>query len=136
VGDRYETKVVVGAANAHFDTLAEAHPLARLERNVTEMAKLMAWADIAISASGSTVWELLFMRLPSLLVVTADNQIPIAREVVRRGTAALFDGRSSLERLGSSISERRAMATSGRALVDGRGAERVCAFLTGEDHER
>jgi len=35
----------------------------------------MEWADVAVSAAGTTVWELLSMRLPALVGAVADNQI-------------------------------------------------------------
>jgi UDP-2,4-diacetamido-2,4,6-trideoxy-beta-L-altropyranose hydrolase len=45
------------------------------------MAKLMAEADLAIGAGGSSSWERCCLGLPSLLVSLADNQIAIAKEL-------------------------------------------------------
>ena len=79
-----EIRVIVGPANPHRDSLVAAiehgpHSV-ELLFDVTDMPGLMAWADIAVSAAGSTCWELLFMGLPSLVGVLADNQVPIAED--------------------------------------------------------
>ena len=51
------------------------------------MPQLMAWADLAVSAAGTTCWELAFMGLPMLLVVLADNQRPNATCLDELGVA-------------------------------------------------
>ncbi|MFM6455177.1 MAG: glycosyltransferase, partial [Planktothrix sp.] len=57
----------------------------RLERNVTNMPGLIAWADVAISAGGSTCWELAFMGLPSILLVLAENQRAVVEGLEKCG---------------------------------------------------
>jgi UDP-2,4-diacetamido-2,4,6-trideoxy-beta-L-altropyranose hydrolase len=42
--------------------------------NVSNMAELMANADLAIGAAGSTTWERCCLGLPTLAIVVADNQ--------------------------------------------------------------
>jgi UDP-2,4-diacetamido-2,4,6-trideoxy-beta-L-altropyranose hydrolase len=76
--EELEAVVVVGGSNPHYENLKMAvqgsrYPI-QLQRNVTNMPELMAWADVAISAGGSTCWELAFMGLPSILLVLAENQ--------------------------------------------------------------
>ncbi len=41
----------------------------------------MAWADVAVAAAGSTAWELLHMGVPTVFMVNADNQKPVAAAV-------------------------------------------------------
>ncbi len=140
--DGLEAVVVVGASNPHLQELqsvAGNSPFAiRLVQNVTNMPELMAWADVAISAAGTTCWELAFMGLPALLVVTAENQIDVARGVEQAG-AVLNLGQfanvdrarisANLEALLSDVERRRTMSARGRELIDGHGAERVYAAL-------
>jgi UDP-2,4-diacetamido-2,4,6-trideoxy-beta-L-altropyranose hydrolase len=146
-----ELVVVVGGGNPHYAELAvevagmgsvggtgavtaPLRPSARLERNATNMPELMAWADVAVSAGGSTCWELVFLGLPAVLLVLAENQRPIAAGLAAAGAAvdAGWHGDLSEEELARRIAElagdgpaRARMAQAGQALVDGRGAERV-----------
>ena len=46
--------------------------------NSANMAELMKWADVAVSAAGSTCWELLAVGVPFATVVLADNQEGVA----------------------------------------------------------
>ena len=82
--DGLEVKVVVGGAIPHFDLIQETVKVLQnftLIKNADNMPELMAWADIAISAGGSTCWELLFMGVPSIVIPIAKNQEPIAKEL-------------------------------------------------------
>jgi len=63
-----EAVAVVGGSNPHYETLEKfAHtsrlPI-RLEKDAQNMPELMAWADAAISAGGTTTYELAFMGVP------------------------------------------------------------------------
>lgn len=49
------------------------------------MAQLMKQADLAIGAGGATTWERIFLGLPSLTVVTADNQLELTKSVEKEG---------------------------------------------------
>lgn len=132
-----EVVAVVGGGNPHGASLEEAArrtPGVELRADVRDMPALMAWADVAVSAAGSTSWELAFMGLPALSVVLADNQAPVAAALEHMGLAwALGEGTTlTLERISAALQElladqpRRAeMSRRGRALVDGRGSLRV-----------
>jgi len=102
------------------------------------MAELMAGTDLAVSGAGSTSWELAFMQVPAVLVPLAANQEPIAHELAKAGVSINL-GRNEevspadiarvIETLAFSVEDRSRMAVRGRAIVDGRGAERVVARL-------
>lgn len=110
----------------------------RFVRDARNMAKWMAWADLAISSAGGTSWELARMGCPMILLVLAENQAWVAKALVQKGAAhgvgwiagkeiprlaALVDSLA-----GSSI-RRRTMALRGRRLVDGKGCARVARAL-------
>ena len=112
-----------------------------IQRAATDVATLMAGADIAIAAAGSTCMELCFMGLPSLLVDVAANQTPEALELQRQDCARYLGSSSTvsvdtieeqLAHLLSSEETRRALSARCRKLVDGRGAERVVSAMLGE----
>ena len=73
-----ETVIVIGPISPDHQALetaiSEAGCKIRLVHNAGNMPELMAWADMAVSAGGSTCWEMAFMRLPNIVLTTADNQ--------------------------------------------------------------
>jgi UDP-2,4-diacetamido-2,4,6-trideoxy-beta-L-altropyranose hydrolase len=137
-----EATVVVGAGNPHADVLEAAarqnHVPIRLVRDARDMPPLMAGADMAISSAGSTVWELLFMGTPALVIILADNQRQIAEEVEKQGVGRNL-GRAenlSVQSLAKSLvlmandsNLRRKISKDARRLVDGGGARRAVAFI-------
>lgn len=108
--------------------------------NATEdMPGLMARADLAVSAGGSTCWELAYMGLPNVILVLSSNQIGIADGLARAGVAVNLgwqdrigpeEIRNCLVALARNPERRAQMSRRGRHLVDGRGAERVVEALT------
>lgn len=107
---------------------------AELHTDVTDMATLMAEADLAISAGGSINWELAYMGIPSLVIVLADNQEEIARSLEDRGISINLGWYSNLDEenlqktldnLISQPDKRTDMSIRARDLVDGKGADRV-----------
>ncbi|OGG53127.1 UDP-2,4-diacetamido-2,4,6-trideoxy-beta-L-altropyranose hydrolase [Candidatus Kaiserbacteria bacterium RIFCSPHIGHO2_01_FULL_53_29] len=130
--------VLAGSENLHEDALkkiaAGSKHRITLLRSVTDMPSLMAEADIAIAAAGSTSWELLFMGLPFITGILAENQAGIARELGVRKLAVNAGWYRDIppESLAASIlalienhEARKRMSDAGKATVDGMGAERV-----------
>jgi RimJ/RimL family protein N-acetyltransferase len=90
----HEVIVVIGDANPHFDLIHETvKDLSNITliKNAENMPELMVWADIAISAGGSTCWELLFMGVPSIVIPIAENQESIARELRSQNIAIVIE---------------------------------------------
>jgi UDP-2,4-diacetamido-2,4,6-trideoxy-beta-L-altropyranose hydrolase len=140
--EELEAVVVVGGSNPHYENLKMAvldsgYPI-QLQRNVTNMPELMAWADVAISAGGSTCWELAFMGLPSILLILADNQRAIAEKLATLNLAVNLGWHqdATIEQIGLALQEligdrpkRETMSKKGRELVDGNGARRVVSEM-------
>lgn len=137
-----EAVVVVGGSNPHYEQLQAVVEMSQLpislERNVTNMPELMAWADVAISAGGSTTWELAFMGLPSLILVLADNQRAIAKKLGEMGVAVNLGWHTNVS--GAEIAQpmkqllvssgiRAEMSRQGQELIDGEGTARVLMHL-------
>ncbi len=141
--DELEVVVVAGEVNNHhYDELrsevAKSKMPMRLEKAVDDMSILMTWADLGLSASGSTSWELAFMRLPSLVLVLGEDQVKIAQGLENNGVAINLHHESSvtdstfrcvLSRLMNDVQLRQKMSEKGRHLVDGLGAMRVVSVL-------
>lgn len=134
--DGTKLDVVVGDGAPSLAALAELagdDERVRLHVDRRDMAGLMSAADFAIGAGGSSVWERACLGLPSVCLVLADNQRPLALELDRRGAtlaidveAADFDEAlaAAWRRLLTEGSLRASLAQESAALCDGLGAER------------
>lgn len=133
-----EVRVVVGPMNPNGKSLGDAavklHHSVRLEAAVQDMAAVMLWADLAVSAAGGTCWELAALGVPTVTLAVADNQKLIAAELDRSGAAINLGWHRQVSAqeiattLGPIIKSpqlRQQMSSRGKALVDGRGAQRV-----------
>jgi UDP-2,4-diacetamido-2,4,6-trideoxy-beta-L-altropyranose hydrolase len=141
--ERLEAIVVVGGSNvrsSQLKTCCAASNKITLRRDVTNMAELMTWADVAISAAGTTSWELCLLGLPSILIDLAENQTRLAQELDRRGCAIHLGNAEcvssdvlarQLSRLLPAQELRRSMSSLSGQLVDGEGASRVVSALRG-----
>ena len=137
----FDMTIAVGGSNPHLAKLRELAggcSAVRLVENASNMPELIANADVAVAGAGITSWEMCFLGLPALLIVLADNQQGIANELGKQGivvnlgrasdlTASTFA--AQLRRIADSPAARQEMSERGRALVDGRGAERVVSVL-------
>lgn len=141
----FEAKVIVGGANPHYAALkcAVGGSSAKIElvRSPPNIPELMAWADVAIAAAGSTCWELCLLGLPAILMDIAPTQRQIAQELDAGGCAIHIGavGEVSAERMAAQIEwllgspqMRIAFSSKARELVDGRGCGRVLSAILAE----
>ena len=99
----------------------------------------MQKCDVAVSAAGSTLYELCCVGVPILCYTLADNQIDMMTEFERRGFAfSIGDvrktGLSILDienKIGRQLNydTRKKMSLNGRVLIDGCGAIRLSKEL-------
>jgi UDP-2,4-diacetamido-2,4,6-trideoxy-beta-L-altropyranose hydrolase len=137
-----EVRVVAGPANPHLALLKRASVnlpfMCTIVPASDDMPTLMNWADLAISAAGSTCWELAYLGVPFGTIVAADNQEQVAEGLAAAGVAVHFGRARELtsEKLAVDIAslianheQRCLMVTQGRRLVDGHGATRVVEVM-------
>lgn len=135
-------KVVVGSGNARRDALcglaSRVSPQIEIEEDPGDMATLMAWADVAISAAGSTSWELAYMGVPAILIESSADQRGIAKSLEQLGIALTLGWHANLweETIRDALLDllpdhdrRIEMSERGQRLIDGRGAIRAVEFL-------
>jgi UDP-2,4-diacetamido-2,4,6-trideoxy-beta-L-altropyranose hydrolase len=138
--DEIEVTVVMGSTAPWLDQVRELTRglsfSTQLMVNVNNMAELMMDADLAIGAAGSTSWERCCLGLPTLQLVIADNQRPIASALSRVGAAHLVSHANLNTSLGFSINELLQdptklvrMSNISANVTDGQGAERVVQYL-------
>jgi len=137
-----QVRVLVGAANPQLAVLqslaaASSVPI-EIQSAVSNMPSQYAWADLAITGGGSTLWELMVCGLPALTLVLAANQEPSSRLLAQKGVVRHLGVAADcdLEQWAGVIGElcddqagRAAMITAGCGLVDGCGSERVVAAM-------
>lgn len=90
--------VVVGNSNVYKDKIKEhcaVHENWHYYCQVNNIAELMAKADLAIGAGGTTTWERCFLGLPAIVVAVAENQIKVAEVCASRGIV-LYLGTSAV----------------------------------------
>jgi UDP-2,4-diacetamido-2,4,6-trideoxy-beta-L-altropyranose hydrolase len=136
--DGLEAIVVVGGSNPHYKELQSAvqdvrFPI-RLESNVVDMPELMAWADVAVSAGGSVIWELAFMGVPIIGLSRAEQEEVLLQRSTQSGISVNLGVYHSVQPgwicevltgLAHSKEQRLAMSRAGRSLVDGFGPDLV-----------
>jgi UDP-2,4-diacetamido-2,4,6-trideoxy-beta-L-altropyranose hydrolase len=103
-----------------------------------EMASLMADADVAIGAGGSSVWERATVGLPSATLVLADNQRAMIEHMAGAGFTLAVDVAEPdfeprlRERWSRLIDDRQLrwdLSARSSELCDSRGAERVAEAM-------
>lgn len=136
--------VVSGVYNAHLPELKElesAHENVHIFSDVRNMSGLMRASDIAVSAGGSTMYELSAVGVPVICFSFVDNQERIVRgfvernltcfggDYLRQGEAMLDEVVGNINRLSADFELRRSFSGKLRKVVDGRGAMRIAEKL-------
>ena len=134
----FNVKIIVGPENTNSEELKKylfsVSFSNELLDNVSNMPELMAWADLVISAAGSTCWELCFIGVPSLLIIAAENQSGIGIELDRCGAAINLGWHENVDKnkiyfalkeIINSASILKKMSEKGKKIVDGNGAKKV-----------
>jgi len=135
---RLTVKIIVGPANPYISSLQKELDQAVFQydllSSVSDMAQCIAWAEMAISAGGTTCWELSYLGVPFLVVVLSENQAPIAQGLEKEGIAinmgwhqdmAASDLADRIFELLESSSKRSAMIDAAKKLIDGQGHKRI-----------
>lgn len=133
--------IVVGQDSPNMSRLRELESACTgltLHVQTTEMAALIAAADLMVTAGGSVNWERCCLGVPALICETAANQHEIVRELARARTAIALDPSETLDeaslagllgQLATRPSFLRRLGERASRLVDGRGAQRIAEHL-------
>lgn len=135
--------VIIGGMNqdvTEIERLATEPNHIVLHRNVSDMRSLMLQCDVAISAAGTTLFELCACGVPTVTYVLADNQIMNAASFEEAG---LMLNAGDIRKNGQFVKDifgqlgiliqdqvlRKNMAERMQALVDGKGAIRLAVSI-------
>ena len=137
-------KVVAGRFNPHYEALckyAEEHPGVEILHDVKDMAGLMLASDVAITAGGTTVYELCSIGVPLLCFSYAENQEKLVSYMGENRIAlsagkyhvdrekCLLDMKDAFAGLVEDLSLRKKCSASEKMVVDGLGAGRIARLL-------
>ena len=120
--------------------LAADHPQIILHENVKDMASLMMECDLALSAGGTTLYELCAIGVPALSFAFADNHLPGIRDFaaadlvptlgdVRKDPEFVSHAADALTKLASDHALRSNQSSRMRMTIDGAGADRIAGAL-------
>ena len=138
----YQYEVIVGALNSHIHELeafALEHPEVRIHKNVSNMSEYMRKCKMAISAGGTTLYELCACGIPTVCFSFADNQKPGTAAFGKSGlmdyvgdareTDVVKNMLSSLQRLHENETVYKERQEKMQKAVAGKGAWRIATFL-------
>jgi UDP-2,4-diacetamido-2,4,6-trideoxy-beta-L-altropyranose hydrolase len=133
---------VIAVAGASYEHRSELASLAAsnvtLISNASNMPELMLSADLAITAAGGTLWELLYCRCAVLSYARNPVQARVVDLVAQRGATRDLGNTNAfaapalaeaVEDLAANRTLRHQMADAGSLLIDGKGPERVIAAI-------
>ena len=118
----------------------KVYELARRRGNTTlhepapSLSGLIMRADLAIGAAGTTTWERACLRLPSILISTAENQEEFAKALHKEGHIKLIGrgdqiSKDKIKEAILDIRENGNLIDGGWHLTDGYGAQRVSRMV-------
>ncbi|MGN0377026.1 MAG: UDP-2,4-diacetamido-2,4,6-trideoxy-beta-L-altropyranose hydrolase [Suilimivivens sp.] len=141
----FQLQVVIGHLNEDKAVLCElARELSfiHLHEKVSDMASLMESCDLAVSAAGTTLYELCAVGVPAVSFCMADNQITSANAFSDAGVIPYAgDIRTSCESVLSSVAtfvtdmsenrnKRKTAHDAMKRLIDGKGALRIATVFS------
>lgn len=132
--------LIIGKYNPHrssFLRLAEEYSNIQLHTDVKDMAGLMEQCDLAITAGGTTVYELAAIGVPFICFSYAENQELLTEYIGREGIAGyagayhkdakamLGEMKHIFKELRNDTAKRNACYLKEKHLIDGLGAGRI-----------
>ena len=131
--------VVIGRQSPHWKEvkkLVDKMPNTTLHGPLPSLAGLMVRADLAIGAGGATTWERACLKLPSIVVAIASNQLKSAQAMHRAGHLQLLGQEAwvSIEEITSALLTRVKNPDTkgeGSGLTDGWGVSRQAMAMLG-----
>ncbi|MFI3199901.1 MAG: UDP-2,4-diacetamido-2,4,6-trideoxy-beta-L-altropyranose hydrolase [Eubacteriales bacterium] len=146
-----EFVVIVGVFHSYqkeLEELAKEYSNITLLYNVKNMGEIMQESDVAISAAGSTIYELCAVGVPTLALSFVENQEEILdtmayKEAIyscghyhKEGVQVLENIINSLKELLEEPEKRRSLSEAARRMVDGTGVSRIADKLIEWDNQK
>jgi len=139
--------LVTGRYNPHMEQLKQMEqdmPGVLIHHDVSDMAGLMTKCDIAVTAGGTTIYELATVGVPFLCFSYAENQEALTEYIGNHEIAGFLGAyhkeketvleqlQVQFEQLCNQTELRRTYSQKERKLIDGKGAERLAGKIIRE----
>jgi spore coat polysaccharide biosynthesis predicted glycosyltransferase SpsG len=105
--------------------------------DVKNMAQLMSESDLSIGSAGGSSWERCCLGLPSIIVVSADNQVEISNNLEKLTAAKIIRSKSDvisqlpplLSKFSEVLSDLTLMSLAASSIVSGEGTDHIVSQL-------
>ncbi|MPQ32553.1 UDP-2,4-diacetamido-2,4,6-trideoxy-beta-L-altropyranose hydrolase [Clostridium estertheticum] len=127
----YTFHIIVGPAFKYKDRLFEYRSdKIKIYYDINNMQDVMVECDVAISACGTTLYELMYCGVPIIGIIAAANQI-IEAEAMEKIGAIIISNELELRQhiLQLTTNKRVKMNYIGKDLVDGMGCKRIVSIM-------
>ena len=137
-----EIGVIVGPYNLYHDHIQKYISESKMDCQIIfspeNMLNFYLDSDIAISAGGSSCYELAYFGIPNIIITIADNQLNIARELHSQMISMYLGSELNVKRknIEDALRElldthmlRKTLSENGKHLIDGKGKKRIVDFL-------
>lgn len=134
--------VISGPYNPFYKDLEEYTKESKLKieliKSPKDMSKIYLDSDLAISAGGTTCYELAYFGIPNIIITVAENQKKIAEELDKQNVSIYVGEKETLKEnifkekiheLINNYSLRKKISNNGEELVDGKGKVRIVDFM-------
>ena len=136
----YDYHIVIGSLNTDFETiknLVQDCPNIHLYRGLTDLMSLMLTCDLAITAGGTTLYELCALGIPSFSFSMADNQhsnpmildelgiVPYGGDIRTDMDTVLKQCFTFISDFSNDYEKRKAAHTKMNSLITGDGAKKI-----------
>jgi len=138
VAKKIDVQAIVGPFNQFLSQLKsyvkQSSANITLITSLEKMVDFYLESDLAVSAGGSSCYEIAYFGIPNVIITIADNQLGIAREFHRQQLGVYLGMKHEVkpEAINDKIKElienhslRKQMSKQGRNLIDGNGKKRI-----------
>jgi UDP-2,4-diacetamido-2,4,6-trideoxy-beta-L-altropyranose hydrolase len=142
VDKNIEILAVVGPFNPHYSNLQEfikkSNSNIKLIQSPENITDIYLESDIAISAGGTSCYELAYFGIPNLIITIANNQLNVAKELDNQEISIYLGKKEDakaklvLDKINELINNhplRKSMSQNGKKLVDGQGKKKIVDVL-------
>lgn len=139
--DNIQVRVITGPL---FKDQVRLQKLVKNKKNVTlihsphKIWKEFLKADIVISNSGNTLFELAVLKVPTICIPAIEHQVPYAKAFMTKGFTVSLGWwkkvrcesiRKAVVKILNDVRKRKKMSLSGSKIVDGKGLSRVTNII-------